>query len=285
MHLKSPISRTISIEPPPSTRSMTPPLGPVLQGSASSNQPLTGSSTTSPSGKHTPTGQVPQPKAHGVIGNRTRAMSSETANPQSPRSPVRHPLLARAGSESGSPARPRITIDPAATPSHDHVPRPRANSITSQPQSATSDVSVRPHIAPMRRLTGEPAPAVHTDQADQPDLTLARARSGSTSGLAVGVGSGVSGLRSWGRTFTLHPDREAGEREDYRTKNPFTRFIHDIPNWLHRHHPSTADSEPEPDREVEVERDAPRRHMQGEVVCLHYGTIDDAGMRQLEGRS
>lgn len=30
---------------------------------------------------------------------------------------------------------------------------------------------------------------------------------------------------------------------------------------------------------------APRRHLAGEVRVLHYGTIDDAGMRQLEGRS
>lgn len=29
----------------------------------------------------------------------------------------------------------------------------------------------------------------------------------------------------------------------------------------------------------------PRRHMAGELQVLHYGTIDDAGMRQLEGRS
>lgn len=29
----------------------------------------------------------------------------------------------------------------------------------------------------------------------------------------------------------------------------------------------------------------PPTHLKGEVVCLHYGTIDDAGMRRLEGRS
>lgn len=28
-----------------------------------------------------------------------------------------------------------------------------------------------------------------------------------------------------------------------------------------------------------------KRHDKGQVVCLHYGTIDDGGMKQLEGRS
>jgi hypothetical protein len=37
--------------------------------------------------------------------------------------------------------------------------------------------------------------------------------------------------------------------------------------------------------EQEVEENRVKRHMKGEVVCLGYGTIDDAGMRALEGRS
>lgn len=137
----------------------------------------------------------------------------------------------------------------------------------------------------MRRLTGEPAPAVHTEQPNPADLRLARERSGSGSGFGIGGGSG---LRNWGRSLTLHPDqaqRDGEKDEHHRNKNAFTRFIHDIPNWLHRHHGSTTEAEVDTERSLPVEDEVQRRHLKGEVVCLHYGTIDDAGMRLLEGRS
>jgi hypothetical protein len=71
-------------------------------------------------------------------------------------------------------------------------------------------------------------------------------------------------------------------------KGAFARFFRDIPNWLHRHTTHTVDEPALPsdgqqmDNMQEVRL---KRHMKGEVVCLGYGTIDDAGMRALEGRS
>jgi hypothetical protein len=65
--------------------------------------------------------------------------------------------------------------------------------------------------------------------------------------------------------------------------NAFVRFIKDLPNWLHTR--SSVVGPVTHGGEGMLEGEAVRRHLRGEVRCLHYGTIDDAGMRQLEGRS
>ena len=69
--------------------------------------------------------------------------------------------------------------------------------------------------------------------------------------------------------------------------NAFIKFFNNLqtlPSWLHRSSAAMPDVTGE--RELQVDSAGVRhRHQQGEVVCLHYGTIDDAGMRQLEGRS
>lgn len=57
------------------------------------------------------------------------------------------------------------------------------------------------------------------------------------------------------------------------------RFLRDLPGRFH-----SRVSIVHPDVEEHVDN-GPRRHLAGEVEVLHYGTIDDAGMRQLEGRS
>ncbi|WVQ78224.1 hypothetical protein IAT38_000307 [Cryptococcus sp. DSM 104549] len=61
------------------------------------------------------------------------------------------------------------------------------------------------------------------------------------------------------------------------------RWLHEFDDWLHGNREAAGSGEGEVGGEgVEV---APPRRRKGEVVCLHYGTIDDTGMRQLEGRS
>lgn len=62
-----------------------------------------------------------------------------------------------------------------------------------------------------------------------------------------------------------------------------TRFFRDLPGRFHSRVSLFHGSEPEVEEEPVVE--GPKRHLVGEVQVLHYGTIDDAGMRQLEGRS
>ena len=61
--------------------------------------------------------------------------------------------------------------------------------------------------------------------------------------------------------------------------NAFVKFIRDLPNWLH----GRATTAP-PEVTMSVGQDGEdRRRMKGEVVCLHYGTIDDAGCVVLRG--
>lgn len=283
-HLKSPITRTITIESGPSARSRTPPLIPSANNNASPSLTLVDSISPTPIRSASPTGQVPQPKAPIVLGapiqHRTRAMTGDSAiSTSSPVSPIRHPLLQTGGSQSGSPARPRITIDAASSPSTDRLSRPRANSestpgITSlhDKLSTASPVSLHAPGMPVRRLTGEPARAVHTDNALNEPLPMRREHSGPLS------------LKHRSRTMTMHPGQSA-DKDDNRTTNAFARFFQDIPNWLHRNHSPAISPSEETARSVLEQQDVPKRHMKGEVVCLHYGTIDDAGMRQLEGRS
>lgn len=67
-------------------------------------------------------------------------------------------------------------------------------------------------------------------------------------------------------------------------KNAFMRFLRDLPGWLHRSDRS-AEGEKDKDEAGEELIEEEKRWQKGEVRCLHYGTIDDAGMRLLEGRS
>jgi hypothetical protein len=56
------------------------------------------------------------------------------------------------------------------------------------------------------------------------------------------------------------------------------RFLKDLPNRLHR--VSTISPEDSTSRDASTglgPLDAVPRRKKGEVVCLHYGTIDDAG--------
>ncbi|WWC85358.1 uncharacterized protein L201_000221 [Kwoniella dendrophila CBS 6074] len=67
-------------------------------------------------------------------------------------------------------------------------------------------------------------------------------------------------------------------------KNTFLRFLKDLPSWLHR---STSQNNNQNDILISIDNPdkIEKKWRKGEVRCLHYGTIDDAGMRQLEGRS
>lgn len=53
--------------------------------------------------------------------------------------------------------------------------------------------------------------------------------------------------------------------------------------WLHQFHRSSFDEPAEPTEPPPPP--PPPKHHKGEVVCLQYKTIDDAGMRRIEGRS
>lgn len=54
------------------------------------------------------------------------------------------------------------------------------------------------------------------------------------------------------------------------------RFLRDLPGWLHRSDRS-AEGEKDKDEAGEELIEEEKRWQKGEVRCLHYGTIDDAG--------
>lgn len=94
------------------------------------------------------------------------------------------------------------------------------------------------------------------------------------------------------RTTSAIPDavrlrrRSAGlpvRDEPKETGSAFARFLRDLPGRFHSR-VSLFHAEPEETTEAKKE-EGPRRHLSGEVRVLHYNTLDDAGMRQLEGRS
>lgn len=57
--------------------------------------------------------------------------------------------------------------------------------------------------------------------------------------------------------------------------NSFTRFFRELPTMLHVRPASVAVTDDE--AEVVLEKEQKPKHKQGEIVCLHYGTLDDGG--------
>lgn len=88
--------------------------------------------------------------------------------------------------------------------------------------------------------------------------------------------AGTSFRRSDSLDPAAHAQKETGG-------SAFAKFLRDLPGRFHsRVSLFHADSE---DHVTKEDAERPRRHLQGEVQVLHYDTLDDAGMRQLEGRS
>lgn len=199
---------------------------------------------------------------------RSITIDSDRADSPTRVSPRRHPLLQRAGSHSGPPARPHITIDPASSPSKDRLSRQRANSDTTH----IGTISREMLHAPMAVATSRSAASSTVPSPMPSRIDLKR---GSSS--ASRNSSGPLSFKDRSRTLSLRPSAtQDGEKEE--SGGGFARFLRDL---LHR---GSAPEAPLPPVEV-PDPIKPRRHMRGEVVCLDYGTIDDAGMRMLEGRS
>ncbi|WVO12758.1 hypothetical protein L204_100366 [Cryptococcus depauperatus] len=83
------------------------------------------------------------------------------------------------------------------------------------------------------------------------------------------------------RQINFNPLRESSIAPPMKTDREnelsgFQRWLQNLPSWLHR-------SDHKPKEEAEAQKS--KRWQKGEVQCLHYGTIDDSGMKLLEGRS
>ncbi|ORX39732.1 hypothetical protein BD324DRAFT_606986 [Kockovaella imperatae] len=232
-----------------------------------------------------------------------------------------HPLLDNLGSKISPPADPKVTFDPALAADRDRgmatavgsMYRRRANS-DSVPVGMTSPLSLEPDkeasspslrfdtsaAQPIRRLSLPRHTSRHNsyDQAKgvpkAPTETTRRTSGGSlrmrsrtrtldsVTSTSTAISSRITPHNLFRGSTSGANDRGDDAQDD---SNAFVKFLRDIqslPNWLHRGSVVTPVS---PVVAPVVEDVKPARHQHGEVVCMHYGTIDDAGMRQLEGRS
>jgi hypothetical protein len=76
-----------------------------------------------------------------------------------------------------------------------------------------------------------------------------------------------------------HPAHDGDRSELHFFASP-RKWFKDLPNLLLHHQRVSPDEE----RGEQAEEAVPKKQ-RGEVDCLRYSTLDDAGMRLLEGRS
>jgi len=246
------------------------------QGSLPSTPPPASGSALvdSPTASPTLRGRgLPSEPEEMLLGNPISARTTPPAlSPLS--SSARHPLLDHSTIPS-SPSRPTITFEIASPsakrdrPDHDHDLvnfRPRAN----------SDVPAHGPKPPFRQHNS----AGHEPSAPKTTSSLNMHRKSSHSPPrhrpADNLMLHLSKTENTPSTSTVHVDREE-------QRGAFMKFIRDLPNMLPGRN---SISTPVPHlSDEQLGAKLPRRHQKGEVVCLHYGTIDDLGMRQLEGRS
>jgi hypothetical protein len=192
-----------------------------------------------------------------------------------------HPLLDAGSVQASPPAFPKITFDPAlpADADRSEVPtsRRRANSA-----SVPGGLGASSKTLMKRSLSASSNHGFTTSSISKADQISASAPQRSTSGGSLSR-----------RTKTLEvdpsppmarppppshistgsvPGVHAHHTED---RNSFVKFIKDLPGWLHVRSTPHHDVTELPVPQSPVVR--PRRHQRGEVECLHYGTIDDAG--------
>ncbi|RXK38371.1 hypothetical protein M231_04413 [Tremella mesenterica] len=231
-------------------------------------------STLSSRSPTTGTGLVPRPKPTLMIKSPTN---------DSP-TPKRHPLLN--GENWSPPSQPSITFDRAS--SHDRSfsspvnpnLRRRANSDLSR-SAPRSQTMISPSISAGPMELGSP---IHTE-ASSSHLSPFVDRPHTNGASSEYVTSKSSSNHNWRRTQTIGVSHLGQEGHDDR--NSFSRFIKDMsrPSWLIPRGNLGPGLSRQTSHVIGSEDGKVKRHQRGEVVCLHYGTIDDAGMRQLEGRS
>lgn len=211
-----------------------------------------------------------------VFANAQRRTPTKTGQRDTMISPLsmsaKHPLLDQS-TITASPSKPTITFD-LASPS----PRRGMSESASFRPRANSDVTANGPKPPFRQTNSaghdQPGPIVESSS-----LNMHRKTSHSP-----------TRVRPHDPELMLHHARTEhapqtsttiSDREEQR--GAFMKFIRDLPNML----PGRTSIAPlaPPVSEEHLAYHLPRRHQRGEVVCMHYGTVDDLAMRQLEGRS
>lgn len=270
--------------------------------------------TDSPAGMSN--GQVPLPKRpNGLMRHSTNSVKRLTSpmRSRSGSSVPQHPLLDANTALPSPPAHPKITFDPALPSDADksHIVsstsqnsvngfgtmasrRGRANSDGAKVSLEKADPfgSVRHSNSPSNvnsvkttdgavGASGEKINGFRPRKGSGSSLVRFRSRSKSTESPEVPAPS--SPLRPTHSTphnstasKSSHVQPSHPMEEHPEDRNSFVKFIKELPHWLHvksstaghrdgLHPPETPQSERR------------RRHQNGEVVCMHYGTIDDVG--------
>ncbi|KAL1411235.1 hypothetical protein Q8F55_002186 [Vanrija albida] len=194
-------------------------------------------------------------------------------------SPVPKPSRSRSVTFDGSAGAP--------APRPEGIGLPRSNTLESQ-SSAKVTIAVPPPTTPAsqvarptspRRASTGALPASPSSRRSSISLTGPRRKSADPTPLPAPKQPPTHPLHK--TRSTGHSMYDSHKGRDGAPLNTFARFLRDLPGRFHSRasifHPA-----PEPAPEAD---DKPRRHLVGEVEVLHYGTIDDAGMRKLEGRS
>lgn len=232
-------------------------------------------------------------EAGGFGGNgNTDGLPQPPDNAVSPVSPLsgpglgsrHHPLLDRQTSMSTAvPSKPTITFD-LASPLIDQADP----SGSTQP---SDDRPARSHSLKFR-------PRANSDNVKPPFRQYNSAGDGQTPTMRnPGVGRKTS-LQTSSPTKS-HPRQPNADlalqhtktehADEQQQRGAFMKFIRDLPNIIQGHgHGHGRNSVVSPDQlraATAPPPPLPPRRKKGEVVCLHYGTIDDQAMRQLEGRS
>ena len=298
--------------PLPGRRSRSPvprPVGLGSRGSISTNSsPEKDDSRAARTRAHTYDSRSPKSPAN---THRHPLLSIETSSHGHGAGTAISPINASHPDGSGAPARPRITFEPAASPAADrssgppatsHKFRARANSdchdtsaraklassiglgapIGVKKSSAGSGMTPSPSFPP-RRATDELLSNRASPDAPSDGFFASAPNTHRAQPVPLHAEGGQSMSRSSTQGTTAQP--VLGHPEE---RGAFARFLRDIPNWLHRHTSIHSSDEPAALADAAEQESEPvpvKRHMKGEVVCLGYGTIDDAGMRALEGRS
>lgn len=193
-----------------------------------------------------------------------------------------HPLLDANLVTASPPAFPKITFDPALPADGDRASQP-TTTVFGRPRANSDSVPISTVSAIKRSLSSSSNTAIV--HGDTPPRRIGQ-RSSSGGSLKL-----VPRTRSVDSPPTVHTTSLArpaapqhlstgqlsmnSHTHSHEDRNSIVRFFKDIPGWLHAR--SASHLEPGPTlRPPQPEFAGPKRHLKGEVECLHYGTIDDA---------
>lgn len=141
--------------------------------------------------------------------------------------------------------------------------------------------------SPVRASTLQPLPSSQTDSA--PDTAETPPPSGSNTPIPPIHSRSYTPSRPTSTNMETNPSFQplthaatlagptptVSNRREH-DKNAFMRFLRDLPGWLHRSDRSTEGEKDKEEAGEELNQEG-KRWRKGEVRCLYYGTVDDAG--------